>query len=146
MTTQSPSSDRYRAANCACFKLRSAARVVTRAYDKALQPAGLKATQFTLLSAINMHESVSISVLADKLAMDRTTLTRNLRPLEARGFVTAASARGRRVELQLTKLGRSVLEQAKPLWQQAQDKFVDALDDSSWQALRNTLTELTRHA
>ena len=71
--------------SCACHKVRTAARAITRAYDDALRPVGLRATQLTVLVATASDESVSITALAKLMGMDRTTLTRNLRPLEAEG-------------------------------------------------------------
>ncbi len=138
--------DQEIAANCACFKLRSAARAVTRAYDKALQPLGIKATQFTLLNAIGITAPVSISVLAEKLSMDRTTLTRNLRPLEKHTWITSVAGQGRTVELALTEAGRALLEAAKPRWVEAQAKLVGTLPAKTWAALKNTLDELAHHA
>ena len=134
------------AANCACFKLRSASRAVTRAYDKALQPLGIKATQFTLLNAIGITAPISISVLAEKLSMDRTTLTRNLRPLERRGLITSVSGHGRSVELALTEAGRALLEAGKPRWSEAQGNLVGTLPATTWAALKKTLEEIAHHA
>ena len=70
-------------ANCTFANLRKASRTVSQAYNDALRPAGLKATQFTLLATLNKRGEVSVSELAAALVMDRTTLTRNLKPLEA---------------------------------------------------------------
>src|SRR5262249_56201217 len=73
---------------CVCNKTRTAARVVTRFYDEALRPARLRATQFALLVALGDDGAMSIAALAKLMAMDRSTLTRNLRPLETGGLVT----------------------------------------------------------
>src|ERR1043165_167662 len=81
---------------CMCHKTRMAARAVTRAYDDALRPTGLRATQVAVLAAVAAEGALSIKSLADSLGMDRTTLTRNLRPLEERGYILlAAEARHR---------------------------------------------------
>ena len=138
--------DQEIATNCACFKLRSAARAVTRAYDKAFQPLGIKATQFTLLNAIGMTAPISISVLAEKLSMDRTTLTRNLRPLEKHGWITSVAGHGRSVELSLTEPGRALLEAGKPRWSEAQANLVATLPAATWATLKKTLDEIATHA
>src|SRR5262249_5007031 len=76
--------------HCMCHKTRMAARSVTRAYDDALRSTGLRATQIAVLAAVGASGALSIQALARSMAMDRTTLTRNLRPLEDRGLVTLA--------------------------------------------------------
>src|SRR4051812_16926913 len=73
---------------CACQKVRMAARAVTRAYDEALRPVGLRATQLSVLVAVAAEDAVSIASLSRVLGMDRSTLTRNLRPLEKEGLVS----------------------------------------------------------
>ena len=75
-------------AGCACSGLRRAAREITQRYERALAPSGVKATQFPILVALGEGEAIPIVPLAEGLALDRTTLTRNLRILEGRGLVT----------------------------------------------------------
>src|SRR5262245_15378708 len=103
---------------CLCLHLQRAARVVARRFDNALRPAGITQGQFSLLMSLNRPEPPSISSIADLLAMDRTTLTANLKPLERRGLVTVsvdeADRRSRR--LALTAAGRAVLADAVPIW------------------------------
>src|SRR2546425_7586513 len=88
---------------CACWRLRQASRAVTRHYERALRGRGLRATQFSLLALLTQTGPLTVSELAAKLGVERTTLTRNLRPLETKGFAhtltTAADQRVRRVEL-----------------------------------------------
>src|SRR5215472_1683757 len=73
--------------DCACLKVRTAARAVTRFYDDAFRPVGLRATQLSVLVAVASSEAVSIASLSRLLGMDRSTLTRNLRPLESKSLV-----------------------------------------------------------
>ena len=75
---------------CTCARLRRTARRLTRAYDRALRPSGLRLTQYSVLANVTRAGGLSITELAERLAMDRTTLTRNLRPLEAAGWVRVA--------------------------------------------------------
>ena len=109
---------------CAHANLRKAMRVVSQAYDAALRPAGLKATQFSLLAVLggeDASEAVAMTRLAEKLGMDRTTLTRNLAVVERDGLVTIRTGDDPRSRLvALTKTGRAALERAAPLWARAQ--------------------------
>jgi len=107
--------------HCLCLHLQRAARATARRFDQALRPLGLTNGQFSLLMALNRAEPPSIGSVAELLAMDRTTLTANLKPLERRSLLTveidAADKRGRR--LHLTAAGRKLLAAALPLWQRA---------------------------
>ena len=115
---------------CLCFNLRKAARAVTQLYDAALEPAGLRATQFSLLAVLAGRDAVTITDLARAMVMDRTTLTRNLRPIEKQGLVAIAPGDDRRTrEVRLTQRGRTALTRATPRWRHAQTRMLDALGD-----------------
>ncbi|MEM7349588.1 MAG: MarR family winged helix-turn-helix transcriptional regulator [Acidobacteriota bacterium] len=115
---------------CASFNLRRADRIVTQLYAEMLRPVGIKPTQFTLLTAIRLRGPVTINGLAEGLVMDRTTLTRNLKPLEKAGLVVIHPGRDRRVrEVMLTGEGRRTLERAYPLWRKAQALIADRLGE-----------------
>lgn len=110
---------------CACFNLRKATRRLTQLYDSALQPTGLRGTQFSLLVNIAAAEGITISALASEMVMERTTLSRNLRPLEKSKYVVMGHGTDRRMRtISLTEAGRNVLKQAFPYWQQAQEAFI----------------------
>ncbi len=112
------------AASCLCTKIRRAARAITSHYDDALKPCGLRSTQFTLLVAANVCGELSISELADQLGMDRTTLSRNIKPLERDGYVTLSNEQpGRTVCVSLTPKGARALDRALPMWQDAQRRL-----------------------
>jgi DNA-binding MarR family transcriptional regulator len=118
---------------CLCLHLQRAARVVARQFDEALRPFKLTNGQFSLLMSLNRPDAPGIGDVAALLAMDRTTLTSNLKPLERRGLVTVrvdrADKRGR--ELLLTKAGRELLAAAMPAWRRAHaaiDRRRDAAD------------------
>ena len=133
--------------NCACHKVRTAARAVTRAYDQALRPVGLRATQLAVLVAVAMNNAISINALAEFMGMDRTTLTRNLRPLEKEGLVARGIEGWRRSRaLEITKKGRSRLRQALPLWSRAQQVLRKKLGAQNWDLVRNGLDDLIRAA
>jgi DNA-binding MarR family transcriptional regulator len=109
---------------CACHKIRMAMRCVTRAYDEALRPTGLRATQILLLVAIAAEGGMSITALADTLGMDRTTLTRNVGPLEKEGLIRRSDEGWRRSRaLTVTPAGRARMAEAIPLWRGAQDNL-----------------------
>jgi len=130
---------------CVCTKVRTAARLITHAYDDALRPSGLRVTQFALLAAIGADKSVSITALAQLLDMDRTTLSRNLRPLEKDGLVKLGSdGKGRSRTLELTLKGRERFQEAIPLWEKAQDSFRHKIGDPTWNSISHDLGILTQ--
>ena len=127
-------------ANCLCFNLRKAARAITRIYDGALAPVGLKATQFTVLQIASEAGGTAMSRLAGRLGMDRTTLTRNLQPLEKLGLISTGAGRDRRERsIRVTEAGREVLEQALPLWESAQSRLYSALGPVAFVSLLDRL-------
>jgi DNA-binding MarR family transcriptional regulator len=124
-----------------------AARAVTRAYDSALRPVGLRATQVAMLVAIAIDDAISIAALASFLGMDRTTLTRNLRPLEKEGLISIGPEGWRRSRtLGITKNGKSRLREAFPLWERAQNALRQKLGDQAWVRVRHSLDSLIRTA
>lgn len=114
--------------HCLCLAAQRAARTLARRFDEALRPVGLTSGQFSLLMSLNQPTAPSIGSISALLAMDRTTLTANLKPLERRGLVETkvdpVDRRGRL--LVLTALGRNMLRSALPIWQRTQDE-VDGL-------------------
>ena len=133
--------------SCACHRVRTAARAVTRAYDEALRPVGLRATQLSVLVAAAADEAVSITALAKLMGMDRSTLTRNLRPLEAEGLIALGNEGWRRSRvLKVTKKGRSKLRDALPLWEKAQATLRKSLGEKSWSQIRGDFDDLIRAA
>jgi DNA-binding MarR family transcriptional regulator len=136
--------DQIRAAqDCACLNLRKAARAITQVYDSAIEPSGMRATQFSVLQTISLSDGAPMMRVARLLGMDRTTLTRNLAPLEREGWVRSEPGPDRRERtLALTRSGRAALERAKPLWQAAQTKIVARIGAAQWEALRGGLDAL----
>jgi DNA-binding MarR family transcriptional regulator len=130
--------------NCMCHKTRMASRTITRAYDDALRSTGLRATQISVLAAVGARGALSIKSLADSLGMDRTTLTRNLRPLEERGLVILApEARHRSRMLTLAPSGHAMLREALPQWERAQRATRKRLGSRSWLEVQQALADLT---
>src|SRR5213078_2148065 len=123
-------------ATCACANVRNAARAVTQLFDEVLQPTGLRSTQFTLLVAVALLGEAPVMQLSRALVMDRTTLARNLKPLESLGHLTIEAGTDRRKHLvRLTERGRQALATALPYWEQAQKQVVTRLGQEQWQAL-----------
>jgi DNA-binding MarR family transcriptional regulator len=114
--------------DCTCFRIRGAARRVSQIYSKHLAPTGLKISQFSLLGFVTAEGPVSIGRLSDLLATDRTTLTRNLRPLLQSGLIERApSGDKRRHELLATQAGRALFKRALPLWAAAEQEVRAAM-------------------
>jgi len=113
---------------CVCMNLRRASRAITRIYDRALEPSGLKVTQYSLLKNIEAYGPLNVSALAGLVALDRTTLVRNLKPLESAGLVEEVEGCDpRERQLGVTGLGRETIEVALPLWKQAQRQMSEQL-------------------
>lgn len=119
---------------CACSNFRKATRAVTQLFDTVLQPAGLRSTQLVMMVGIAANEPVTIAQLAREMVMDRTTLTRNLNPLQRDGLIEINTGKDRRGKLiTLTPAGYQLLEEAYPIWEAAQQRFVEALGQERWQ-------------
>ena len=115
-------------AECTCFRIRGAARRVTQIYSRHLAPTGLKISQFSLLGFVSAEGPIAIGRLSDLLATDRTTLSRNLRPLLQQGLIErAACGDKRRHELVATPAGRALFKRALPLWAMAEQEVRAAM-------------------
>lgn len=116
---------------CTCLRLRKAARRVSQIYDRQLDAFGLTVTQYGLLGHVRSHDGIGIGALAEKLVMDPTTLTRNLRPLIKRGLVAMADNPNdrRNRDLHLTDAGRREFAAAREGWEAAQRQIAAVLDD-----------------
>jgi DNA-binding MarR family transcriptional regulator len=118
--------------HCLCLAAQRAARALARRFDEAFRPVGLTSGQFSLLMSLNRPKPPTIGMVAETLAMDRTTLTANLKPLKRRGLVEVAvdpaDRRGRR--LLLTDEGRATLAAATPIWTAEHARIDEAIEDS----------------
>jgi DNA-binding MarR family transcriptional regulator len=133
---------------CHCAALRKASRHVSQAYDLALAPAGVKTTQFSLLTAVQHGEKkpLTISELAEVMVMDRSTLGHNLRPLQRRGWIAIETEQrdARRRRIRLTSKGRAKLKEAGELWAGMQARFESAFGSRATVDLRGSLLALAR--
>jgi DNA-binding MarR family transcriptional regulator len=148
MNEQTSSSEYERIARlgsvCICNNLRRAARLVTNYYDKLLEPTGLRVSQATVLVVLYLAGDQTISEMAEKLELDRTTLTRNLKPLAQQGLLTIASGSDQRTRVvTLTPEGEAALLKVLPLWEQTQSYMVEGIGEVNASLL---LTQLSKAA
>ena len=130
---------------CLCLHAQRAARALARRFDEAFRRFGITSGQFSLLMSLNRPEPPSIGAVASLLAMDRTTLTANLKPLERRGLLTVSvdpnDRRGRR--LALTPTGMALLARALPVWIETHAAIEATLPAADPDALRTALLALS---
>jgi DNA-binding MarR family transcriptional regulator len=130
---------------CLCLHVQRAARALARRFDDALRPLDLRNGQFSLLMSLNRPEPPPMGAVASLLAMDRTTLTAALKPLERRGLVTVTSDHGdRRSRLMaLTPKGMTLLARAVPIWKRTHREIEGLLPDGDPDRLRSDLRALS---
>lgn len=127
---------------CICNNLRRAARLVTNYYDKLLEPAGLRVSQATVLVVLYLSGELTINEMAEQLELDRTTLTRNLKPLAQKGLLTIASGSDQRTRVvALTRKGEAVLLKVLPLWEQTQAYMVEGIGEANASLLLKQLSQ-----
>jgi len=126
--------------HCTCALIRRSARRITQAYDAALKETGLRITQYSILANLERLKSLSITDLANVMVIDRTTLTRNLRPLQRDGLVELSDGPDKRSRaLTLTEEGRRLFKTARPLWRKAERTIRQGVGDGDIDQLRNLL-------
>src|SRR3979411_2885503 len=130
---------------CLCLHVQRAARALARRFDEALRVLDLTNGQFSLLMSLNRPEPPAMAAVASLLAMDRTTLTAALKPLERRGLLTVAADPGdRRSRLMtLTPAGRRLLARATPIWERTHAEVEGVLPDGDPDLLRSNLRALS---
>lgn len=130
---------------CACLGLRKAARAATQLYDSMLEPCGIRATQFTLLILLaSVPSGKTLTEMAAGLVMDRTTLTRNLKPLEKAELIASVIPADRRSRAYtLTPKGWETLQKGLPLWEQAQKLLSSSVSEDNFDELIKEVKVLT---
>jgi DNA-binding MarR family transcriptional regulator len=132
--------------SCVCTQMRTSSRLVTRVYDAFLRDTGLKASQLSVLAAIDSSHTVSIAELSKRLFMDRTTLSRNLKPLLAAQLVELGEEGWRRSKfVRITTAGQQRLAAAIPLWERAQDDILGRFGQKRWHTVSAHLNDLIAH-
>jgi DNA-binding MarR family transcriptional regulator len=136
------------ASACNWLALRQAARLATQFYDQHLAPSGLRTTQFSILAKLKRLGPTTINALADELVIDRTTLGRNILPLERDGLIRiqASAQDARSKELELTRKGAARLAQATAGWSEAQKRFEAAYGADRAAKLRALLQDVLTSA
>jgi DNA-binding MarR family transcriptional regulator len=130
---------------CYCGSLRQAARVVTQLYDQSLKPSGVKITQFGILRLLAARPDLTTGDIANALAMDSTTLTRTLKIIKDSGWIDAAQGEDRRERRwTITQSGSSKIQEAIPLWKQAQKELAQSAQGVDLDFLNRTLFDLTK--
>ena len=125
---------------CACLSARKASRAITQLFDEKLRPCGIRVTQLPVLVLLFSDPSTTMVRLTEHLIMDRTSLTRLLKPLQEGGLINISRGNDRRTRvMSLSKRGRQTLLDAIPLWEIAQAHVVEQLGDSQWKLLHANL-------
>ena len=139
---QETAREQYAVFECSCvsYNLRKSSQVVSRIYAKEMQSSPIRGPLFGLMMAINKRGSSSITTLAKDLGLDRTTLTRNLKPLEQKGLIRITPVSANRKEVTLLPEGQSALRKAMVCWRKAQNKVVGRLGEERWARMREDLT------
>lgn len=128
---------------CACGRLRRATRALTQLYDDAMEPSGLRVTQFSVLRTLHREGATRMTTLASSLLLDRTALSRNLDPLLERGLVAVEVGEDARTRaIHLTPAGKRALQAATPYWRRAQREVEDRVGRDRLEVLIATLDEL----
>lgn len=128
---------------CHCTNLRRASRAITQYYDELLVPSGLKVTQYGLLNHIRRLGPLTMNELSQAMRLERTTLVRNLKPLEHMGFVAiSASKNSQARQLSLTEKGLQALAAAAPYWNQAQQHLAELVTEEEEQLLKGVLRKI----
>ena len=137
----------FRHIPCLCGALRTATRAVTRVYDEELRPAGIRITQYSLLRILDAVGPLPQSQLAERLAAEKTTMSRSLQLVTSKGWTRVLPGQDRRERIiEITQRGRAQLAKSAPHWERAQDRLRDALGETRWRALRDVLPASTEAA
>jgi DNA-binding MarR family transcriptional regulator len=132
---------------CYCGSIRQASRIVTQLYDQALKPSGVKITQFGILRLLAACPGITTGDIAQALVMDSTTLTRTLKIIQDNGWIAAQAGEDRRERRwTLTAAGRGRLQQAQPLWKNAQKEFAQLAKDVDLDGLTESVFRLAQKA
>ena len=130
---------------CLNFLVRRAARILARHFDEALRQVGLRATQFNMLAILAQTPAMPLTRLADLLAIERSALARNLKPLERRGYVAIKAGEDRRARVAvLTRRGAKKLQAALPVWSRAHERFGNRLGAAQSAQLATALNFVIR--
>lgn len=130
----------FECTKCVGFNLRLVLRAVSQYFDNIIKPSGILGTQFNLLVMIKLLGPITITKLAERGLMDRTTLSRNIKPLEKMRLIEIEPGEDKRErEIQITEEGINKLRGAFPLWKEAQKQALSEMGNEQWERLRENL-------
>ncbi len=128
---------------CTCFNLRKASRMVTQYFDDSMRSIGLRGTQFTLLASAFANSPITVTRLAEIMVTDRTTLGRNLLPMERNGFIKVEQGDDRRTRIvRITDSGKKKLKEAYPIWKETQENIKQKMGPQNWSTMISNLSNL----
>jgi len=128
---------------CTCFNLRKASRIVTQYFDDSMRSIGLRGTQFTLLANAFAYSPITVTRMAEIMVTDRTTLGRNLLPMEKNGLIKVEQGDDRRTRIvQITDAGEKKLEEAYPLWKETQESIKQKIGSQNWSIMISNISNL----
>jgi DNA-binding MarR family transcriptional regulator len=128
---------------CTCFNLRKASRIVTQYFDDSMRSIGLRGTQFTLLANAFAYSPITVTRMAEIMVTDRTTLGRNLLPMEKRGLIKVGPGDDRRTRIvQITDAGEKKLEEAYPVWKKTQENIKQKIGSQNWSTMISNISNL----
>ncbi len=146
-STKLPGPDALVDLPCACATVRRAARAVTQLYDGHLRSSEIEGTQFALLSVLSSQGPCSQAAIVERFALDKTTLSRNLKLLKNKGWIETAEAEDRRERRYLlTAAGERRLGAARPAWRRAQEHLRASMTGKEWDAMWTAFRALTAAA
>ena len=131
------------ASECVLFRLRRLDRKMTQSFNRSLKPAGLRATQFAILTALSMFSPMNQQDFSEMMMMDQSTLSRNIKILTKLGLVSCEPGEDRRSrEISLTREGAEKLAEAAPKWKEAHESLKGNLTEKQWNALMDCFNAL----
>ncbi len=131
---------------CVALTLKKATRAVTRRFDVLLASSGLRSTQTAVLLKLAVSGPLKLSDLANKLVTDKSTMSRNIRPLAELGFIKKHVVKGKRKHIFITPKGEEVLKEVFPLWHRAQNEVLNSIKSQNWKELSGTLSKISEYS
>jgi DNA-binding MarR family transcriptional regulator len=131
---------------CVSLILRKATRAVTRRFDEILAPSGLRSTQTAILLEVMIYGPIKLTDLATRLVTDKSTMSRNIRPLEDLGYIKKKIVKGRRKHIFITEKGEKILAEVFPLWHNAQNEVLNSIKSEKWKDLAGILCEISKYS
>jgi len=128
---------------CVCFNLRKSARAITQVYDNMFRPIGLRVSQLAIINSVRIIGPLTVLELAEAIATDRTTVTRNIKPLARDGYIKVQTGVDRRSkEIVVTEKGKAIADKAMGIWKKYNDKIIKKMGKARIDKLCKDLSEM----